>query len=89
MPVDNENHRNLSHHGTKEASGFTTRSLHDANCVRGPEMPPGILGAPLNSDPHSRGFKMPVGVAPGAARPVGEPAAIKPPHDHLDPRWRR
>jgi hypothetical protein len=35
----------------------------------GNEMGPGILGAPLNPDPHVRGFKMPVGDVPSAARP--------------------
>src|SRR5215472_14477828 len=36
----------------------------------GNEMGPGILGAPLNPDPHGRGFKMPIGDAPSAARPA-------------------
>ena len=95
MPADNENRRNLSHHGFKEASGFATRSLHDANCVSGTDMPPPLRGdAPMSMTPHDAGFRRPVKIAPSSARPVGEPAAIKPPHDpgphdHLDPRWRR
>jgi hypothetical protein len=35
----------------------------------GNEMGPGILGVPMNADPHARGFKMPVGEVPSAARP--------------------
>jgi hypothetical protein len=47
----------------------------------GNEMGPGILGAPLNADPHGRGFKSPIGDAPSSRRPVGEPTEMKPPHD--------
>jgi hypothetical protein len=38
-------------------------------------------GAPLNPDPHARGFKMPVHIAPETRRPAGEPAAMTPPHN--------
>src|SRR5215472_838378 len=47
----------------------------------GSEMGPGILGAPLNPDPHARGFKMPVHIAPETRRPRDEPTAMTPPHD--------
>ena len=55
------NRYSLSPHGLKEAQGHAMRAVHDAHCVSGPEMPPGILGPrPLNSDPHARGPKSPV-----------------------------
>ena len=58
------------------------RGLHDAtNSVGCPDMPNGITGAPLNPDPHARGFKMPVHIAPETRRPRDEPAAMTPPHD--------
>jgi hypothetical protein len=38
MPGENENHRNLSHHGLKEAEGFVTHS----NVGFGTEMPFGL-----------------------------------------------
>jgi len=38
----------------------------------GTERGSGILGAPLNADPHGRGFKMPIGDAPRAARAPNE-----------------
>jgi hypothetical protein len=87
------NRFSLSPHGIKEAEGHAARAVHDANCVPGPDMPPGILGAPLNSDPHGRGPKANPNASPSSHRPVGAPAEIKPPHnqgphDHLDPRRR-
>ena len=58
------------------------RGVHDAtNSVGCPPMPDGITGAPLNADPHARGFKMPVHIAPETRRPVGKPAAMTPPHN--------
>jgi hypothetical protein len=58
------------------------RGVHDAtNSVGCPDMPNGLTGAPLNPDPHARGFKMPVYIAPETRRPVGEPAAMTPPHN--------
>src|SRR5215831_14963548 len=48
------------------------RGVHDTNNVPSFECPAGILGAPLNPDPHGRGFKMPIGDAPSAARPVND-----------------
>jgi len=58
------------------------RGVHDAtNSVGCPPMPDGITGAPLNADPHARGFKMPVHIAPETCRPRDEPAAMTPPHD--------
>ena len=77
MPGENENHRNISHHGLKEASGFVTRI--DSSAPN--EMPPGILGAPLNPDPHGRGPKSNPYVPESSRRPVAEPAAMTPPHD--------
>lgn len=49
MPHENENRRNLSHHGDKEASNFAMRGVHDPHSVGGPECPPGILGKPISS----------------------------------------
>jgi hypothetical protein len=80
MPGDNENLRNISHHGTKAMQGHGARAMHDAHSVPCFEMPPGILGAPLNPDPHGAGFKMPLHIAPSAARPKDEPREMKPPH---------
>jgi hypothetical protein len=68
------------HHLHKIDKGVM-RGQHDANCVSHVEMPGGITGAPLNPDPHARGFKMPVHIAPETRRPRGEPVAMTPPHD--------
>jgi hypothetical protein len=55
MPWEPEHNRNsLSPHGIKKAEGHGARSMHDANCVPGSEMPPGILGAaPLGREKSS------------------------------------
>ena len=68
------------HHLHKIDKGIV-RGLHDVNSVACPSMPPGITGAPLDADPHARGFKMPVHIAPETCRPRDEPAAMTPPHD--------
>jgi hypothetical protein len=90
MPGDDENHRNISHHGIKTSQGHGARGMHDLHSVGCAEMPDGILGAPLNADPHRAGFKMPVHIAPETRRPVGEPREMagphnQGPHDHLHP----
>jgi hypothetical protein len=85
------NTKSLSPHGLKEAEGHGARGVHDAtNSVLCPSMPSGILGAPLNADPHGGGFKMPVHATPSAARPKDEPQQTtvphnQGPHDHLHP----
>jgi hypothetical protein len=38
-----------------EPTVMGVRTVHDPNCVTGREMGPGILGAPLNPDPHRHG----------------------------------
>ena len=81
MPVDNENHRNISHHGIKEMQGHAMRGLHDAHSVGCPEMPPGILGAPLNPDPHGAGPKTNPYAPESSRRPRDEPREMRPPHD--------
>jgi hypothetical protein len=81
MPWDRAHKNSLSPHGLKAREGHGARGVHDVSCVTGREMPPGILGAPLNPDPHARAPRMPVHIAPETRRPVGEPQAIKPPHD--------
>src|SRR5690348_2669125 len=49
MPGENENQRNLSHHGIKEASGFVQR----VNSSIGSEMPPGLTSMQaLDASPH-------------------------------------
>jgi hypothetical protein len=69
------------HHLHKIDKGIM-RGVHDAtNSVGCPDMPGGLTGAPLNPDPHARGFKMPVHIQPDARRPRDEPAAMTPPHD--------
>jgi hypothetical protein len=60
------------HHGDRIDKGIQ-RGLHDVNCVPCPEMSGGLTSmAPLNADPHGGGFKMPVGAAPSAARPMND-----------------
>jgi hypothetical protein len=78
MPVDNENHRNLSHHGLKEASGFVTRI--DSSAPN--EMPRGgVCGSsPLNPDPHGRGPKANPYTSPSSRAPRGDPQQMRPPH---------
>jgi len=49
------------------------RGVHDINSVGCPDMPGGITSmTPLNPDPHGRGFKMPIGDVPSAARPAND-----------------
>jgi hypothetical protein len=80
VPGENENRHNISHHGIKEAQGHAMRTVHDLHAVGGPECPPGILGAPLNPDPHGRGDRASPYAAPSSHRPAGAPAEMKPPH---------
>jgi hypothetical protein len=73
MPGENENHRNISHHGIKQAEGFATRTMHDPNCVLGTDMPPGLTSmTPLNADPHRAGPQMNFQNTPSAARPMND-----------------
>ena len=60
------------HHLHKVDKGIT-RGVHDLNSVGCPDMPGGITSmTPLNADPHGRGFKMPIGDVPSAARPAND-----------------
>jgi hypothetical protein len=69
------------HHLHKIDKGIM-RGVHDAtNSLGCPDMPNGITGAPMNPDPHSRGFKMPVHIQPETRRPRDEPTEMRPPHD--------
>ena len=81
MPGENENHRNISHHGTKEASGFAARAMHDRHSVAGNQMPGGgVCGSPINADPHQGGGKANV-YMPRDRTPVrGDPQQMRPPH---------
>jgi hypothetical protein len=65
MPWESErNIRSLSPHGIKEATGHGAPALHDARCVIGQEMPPGLLSmTPLGATRSS-----PYMPAPPAAR---------------------
>jgi hypothetical protein len=82
MPGENENHRNISHHGLKQMQGHAMRGLHDAgNSVGCPPMPEGILGAPLNADPHRAGPRSNVVMPESSRRPRDEPREMRPPHD--------
>jgi hypothetical protein len=59
MPGENENQRNLSHHGIKEAQGFVRPVANSS--LSG--MPPSIRGdAPMSVDPHGAGPKRPLTV---------------------------
>src|SRR5215831_11627853 len=70
--MENENNKHFPY-GRKRAENFAAPGqVHDLNNVGCPNMPDGILGAPLNADPHGRGFKMPIGDAPSAARPAND-----------------
>ncbi|MFZ2082667.1 MAG: hypothetical protein WAV38_39625 [Xanthobacteraceae bacterium] len=81
MPGENENRRNLSHHGNKAASGFATRSLHDLNSVAGPDMPcGGVCGSPINADPHQGGPKANVYMPRDRTPLRGDPQQMRPPH---------
>ena len=54
MPGDNENHRNLSHHGLKATQGHAQRGVHDVHSVGCPPMPEGILSmTPLGATKSS------------------------------------
>jgi hypothetical protein len=75
------NLNSLSPHGLKEAQGHAARGVHDVNSVPCHEMGPGILGAPLNADPHRAGPKTNPYMPESSRRPVGEPTAITPPHN--------
>jgi hypothetical protein len=87
MPGDNENHRNISHHGIKTSQGFAAH----VDASAGSHMPEGLCSMmPFDADPHRAGFKMPVGATPSAARPKDEPREMagphnQGPHDHLHP----
>ena len=80
MPADSENHRNISHHGIKAAQGHAMRGLHDPHSVGCAEMPDGILGAPLNPDPHGRGDKSNPYVSTSSRAPRDAPREMRPPH---------
>jgi hypothetical protein len=83
MPWEPERNRySLSPHHLKAAEGFATRSVHDINSVPCPDMPPGLTSmVPLNANPHGAGPQMNFQNTPSAARPVGEPTEIRPPHN--------
>jgi hypothetical protein len=80
MPGDNENLRNLSHHGLKASQNHAQRGVHDIHSVGCPPMPDGILGAPLNPDPHARGPKTNPYMPESSRRPRDEPQSMTPPH---------
>ena len=74
------NRYSLSPHDRKAAEGHGARAIHDTNSVGCPPMPEGILGAPLNPDPHGRGDRGSPYVDANSHRPRGEPQQIRPPH---------
>jgi hypothetical protein len=80
MPTDNENHRNISHHGIKAMQGYGAPALHDPHSVGCPPMPDGILGAPLNPDPHGRGDRASPYASASSRVPRDAPREIRPPH---------
>jgi len=80
MPGENENHRNISHHGIKAMQGHAARGVHDTNNVPGFECPPGILGAPLNRDPHATGSRGNPYVPVSSRAPRNVPREMRPPH---------
>jgi hypothetical protein len=83
MPGENENQRNLSHHGIKESAGFAQHS----NVGIGSEMGPGLLSmTPINVDPHRAGPRSNVGF-PEDHRPHANdmPARLLPANGALNP----
>ena len=82
MPGDNENNRNLSHHGLKATQGHAQRGVHDINSVGCPEMPRGGLTSmtPLNADPHGRGDRSNPYVPASSRAPRDVPREMRPPH---------
>jgi hypothetical protein len=65
--MENENNRNFPF-GRKEASGFVQRV--DSSFAT--HMPPGIVGAPLNPDPHKGGDRARAGNEFSSARPAND-----------------
>jgi hypothetical protein len=83
MPWEPERNTNsLSPHGRKEAEGHGARGVHDINQVACPEMPPGLL----SMTPIGAGRSSPYAPT-SAARPVGEPTEIRPPHNPAPHRY--
>ena len=80
------NRFSLSPHGNK-GEGFAARSVHDANCVPCPDMPPPLRGdAPMSMTPHDAGFRRPVNIAPSGARPANDMGpGLLPANGALDP----
>jgi hypothetical protein len=77
MPWEPErNIKSLSPHGLKEAEGHAMRGVHDLNHVVCAPMPPGLL----SMTPLGAGRSSPY-MPESSRRPVGEPTAMKPPHD--------
>ena len=74
------NRFSLSPHDRKAAEGYGARTVHDPNNVPGFECPPGILGAPLNPDPHGRGDRASPYVSASSRVPRDAPREIRPPH---------
>lgn len=57
MPGPNENHRNISHHGLKEAAGFVKLVDHPQRAHN--DLPPPLRGdAPINAAPHGSTGKL-------------------------------
>jgi hypothetical protein len=58
---NNENHARFKNDSVNRMSprsadgSVAGGAIIDPNCVPGREQPPGILGAPINSDPHRHG----------------------------------
>jgi hypothetical protein len=79
---EERNRNSLSPYGQKAMQGHGGRAMHDQkNSVACAEMGSGLLGAPLNPDPHGAGPRMPVHIAPSSSRPRDEPAATTVPHN--------
>ena len=74
------NRFSLSPHDRKAAEGYGARTVHDPNNVPGFECAPGILGAPLNPDPHGRGDRASPYVSASSRVPRDAPREIRPPH---------
>ena len=77
MPGENENHRNISHHGIKQSQGYGAH----VDVSGGNEMARGgVCGSPINADPHQGGPRSNV-YMPRDRTPVrGDPASMTPPH---------
>jgi hypothetical protein len=83
--------KGISKWATTTSAGYHHKDATDKGIVHvnsgiGSEPGVGILGAPLNSDPHGAGPRAVVKVTPSSARPAGDmPPGLLPANEALNP----